>query len=198
MAEDVTNPPATFFVVEAHVARERGDHDGAREAFDGALARGLLELPRGPTWTVTLTWAADICAWLEDRSTATSLCELLAPFANVMTWQYGPVGRGVALLDLALGRRASGGSPSARGDSGVRAHGRSGLSRDGAPRPRHTAPSLARGSPASRPGTRVRGADGHPRPAPQRCLTGLLVEVRWSGHALHELDTTPFGSVIWK
>jgi len=105
MAQGVTNPPVTFFVVTAHVARERHDHNGAREAFDGALARGLLELPRGPTWTTTLTWAADICAWLEDRSTATRLCELLAPFASVMTWQYGPVGRSVALLDLALGRR---------------------------------------------------------------------------------------------
>jgi hypothetical protein len=62
-------------------------------------------VPRGPTWMVTLTWAADICAWLEDRSTATRLCTLLAPFANVMTWQYGPVGRSVALLDVVLGRR---------------------------------------------------------------------------------------------
>jgi hypothetical protein len=105
MAEGIANPPATFFVVRAHVARERDDNDGAREAFDGALARGLLELPRGPTWTVTLTWGADICAWLEDRATATRLYALLAPFASVMTWQYGPVGRVVALLDLALGRR---------------------------------------------------------------------------------------------
>jgi hypothetical protein len=105
MGESVAKPPATFFVVRAHVARERRDHGGARDAFDGALAGGLLELPHGPTWTITLTWAADICAWLDDRSTATRLIELLEPFANVMTWQYGPVGRGVALLDLALGRR---------------------------------------------------------------------------------------------
>ena len=105
MARGVTNPPVTFFVISAHLARERHDHDGARKAFDGALDRGLLELPRGPTWTTTLTWAADICAWLEDRSTAARLRELLAPFAGVMTWQYGPVGRGVALLDLTLGRR---------------------------------------------------------------------------------------------
>ena len=79
MAEDVTDPPATFFVVTAHLAREHGDYDGARDAFEAALARRLLDLPRGPTWTVTLTWAADICAWLEDRSTATRLRELLAP-----------------------------------------------------------------------------------------------------------------------
>jgi hypothetical protein len=53
-----------------------------------------------------LTWAADICAWLDDRSIAMRLLELLAPFAGVMTWPYGPVGRGVGLLELALGRRS--------------------------------------------------------------------------------------------
>jgi DNA-binding SARP family transcriptional activator len=105
IAEGITKLPATFFVVEAHAARERRDYDGARAAFDESLARGLLDVPRGPTWMATLTWAADICAWLEDRSTATRLCTLLAPFANVMTWQYGPVGRSVALLDIVLGRR---------------------------------------------------------------------------------------------
>jgi hypothetical protein len=53
----------------------------------------------------TLTWAADICAWLDDRATAMPLLELLTPFAGVMTWQYGPVGRAVGLLELTLGRR---------------------------------------------------------------------------------------------
>jgi hypothetical protein len=52
---------------------------------------------------MTKPWAADICAWLEDRATATLLLEQLAPFPDVMTWQYGPVGRGVGLLELALG-----------------------------------------------------------------------------------------------
>jgi hypothetical protein len=105
MAQTVTNVPPTFFVVRAHTARERDDRHGAREAFEGALAHGLLEMPRGPTWTMTLTWAADICAWLEDRPRAARLHDLLAPFADVITWQYGPVGRSVGLLDLALGRR---------------------------------------------------------------------------------------------
>ena len=105
MAQDVTNLPPTFYVVRAHAARERDDREAAREAFERALALGLLEMPRGPTWTHTLTWAAAICAWLDDRSTATRLLELLTPFAGVMTWTYGPVGRGVGLLELALGRR---------------------------------------------------------------------------------------------
>jgi tetratricopeptide (TPR) repeat protein len=105
MARDVTNLPPTFFVVRAHAARERDDREAAREAFERALALGLLESPRGPTWTFTLTWAADICAWLDDRSTAVPLLKLLTPFAGVMTWPYGPVGRGVGLLELALGRR---------------------------------------------------------------------------------------------
>jgi DNA-binding SARP family transcriptional activator len=106
MARDVTNLPPTFFVARAHAARERRDREAAREAFERALALGLVEMPPGPTWTTTLTWAADICAWLDDRSTATRLLELLTPLAGVMTWAYGPIGRGVGLLELTLGRRS--------------------------------------------------------------------------------------------
>jgi hypothetical protein len=103
---DVTNLPPTFFVVRAHAARERDDRAAVREAFERALALGLLEIPRGPPWMVSLTWAADICAWLDDRSTAMPLLELLTPFAGVMTWPYGPVGRAVGLLELTLGGRS--------------------------------------------------------------------------------------------
>ena len=52
MAQDVTNLPPTFYVVRAHAARERDDREAAREAFERALALGLLEMPRGPTWTI--------------------------------------------------------------------------------------------------------------------------------------------------
>jgi tetratricopeptide (TPR) repeat protein len=109
MAEGVTKLPATFFVARAHVvrahaARERDDRDGAREAFERALDQGLLDLPHGPTWMVSLTWAADICAWLEDRPRAARLYDLLAPFADVMTYQYGAVGRAVGRLAQTLER----------------------------------------------------------------------------------------------
>jgi DNA-binding SARP family transcriptional activator len=109
MAEGRTKLPATFwpartFVVRAHGARERDDRDGAREAFERALEEGLLDLPHGPTWMVSLTWAADICAWLEDRPRAARLYDLLAPFAGVMTYQYGPVGRAVGRLAQTLER----------------------------------------------------------------------------------------------
>jgi hypothetical protein len=104
MAQDVTNLPPTFYVVRAHSARERDERDAAHEAFERAVARGLLEQPRGPTWTMSLSWAADICAWLNDRSSAELLLDRLAPFPDVMTWQYGPVGRGIGLLELALER----------------------------------------------------------------------------------------------
>jgi hypothetical protein len=53
-----------------------------------------------------MTWAADISAWLDDRSTALRLLELLTPLAGVMTWAYGPIGRGVGLLELTLGCRS--------------------------------------------------------------------------------------------
>jgi hypothetical protein len=104
MAEDVTKLPATFFVVWAHAARERDDRDGAREAFERALEAGLLDLPHGPTWTISLTWAADVCAWLEDRPRAARLYDLLAPFADVMTYQYGSVGRPVGRLAKTIDR----------------------------------------------------------------------------------------------
>jgi hypothetical protein len=104
MAEGVTNLPATYFVVRAHAARERDDRDGAREAFEVALDHGLLDLPHGPTWTISLTWAAEICAWLEDRPRAARLYDLLAPFADVMTYQYGSVGRPVGRLAQTLER----------------------------------------------------------------------------------------------
>ena len=104
VAKGVTKVPATFSVVRAHAARERDDRDGAREAFERALDDGLLDLPHGPTWTVSLTWAADICAWLEDRPRAARLYDLLAPFADVMTYQYGPVARAVGRLAQTLER----------------------------------------------------------------------------------------------
>jgi hypothetical protein len=104
IAEGVTKVPATFSVVWAHAARERDDRDAAREAFERALDQGLLDLPHGPTWMVSLTWAADICAWLEDRPRAASFYDLLAPFADVMMYQYGPVGRPVGRLARTLER----------------------------------------------------------------------------------------------
>jgi tetratricopeptide (TPR) repeat protein len=104
MAQAITTPSPTFFIVNAHTARERGDHDGAQDAFERALERGLLEMPHGLTWACTLTWAADICAWLQDRAVAARLLDQLAPFADVMICQSGPVGRGVGLLEQALGR----------------------------------------------------------------------------------------------
>jgi hypothetical protein len=104
MAEGVTKVPATFHVVRSHAARERDDRDGVRQGVDDAVAQGLLNLPHGPTWTISLTWAADICAWLEDRPRSAQLYDLLAPFADVMTWQYGPVGRAVGRLAQTLGR----------------------------------------------------------------------------------------------
>ena len=106
MAQGVAALPPTFFVVRAHAAREQDDRVGARRALADALSRGLLAIPRGPTWTITLILAADIVAWLEDRRTARAV-DLLTPFADLMTWQYGPVGRCVGLLDLLLGHAAA-------------------------------------------------------------------------------------------
>jgi hypothetical protein len=56
---------------------------------------------------VTIAWAADICAWLDDRPTAAALLDLAAPLSAVMTWQYGPIGRGAGLLRALLGQPAA-------------------------------------------------------------------------------------------
>ena len=68
---------------------------------------GLLQAPRSFGWATTMIGAADVCAALEDRSLAAPLYELLAPCADVMIAQAGPVGR------------AAGGSRS-RSDAGPR------------------------------------------------------------------------------
>ena len=105
MAQAMTTPSPTFFIVNAHTARERGDRDGARDAFERALERGpARDATRPDLGDAPLTWAADICAWLQDRPRAARLLDLLAPFADVMICQSGPVGRGVGLLEQALGR----------------------------------------------------------------------------------------------
>ena len=164
MAEGITNLPPTFFVVRSHAARERHDRDRAREAFERALSKGLLEQPRGPTWLISLTWAADICAWLEDGPRALLLLDLLAPFSSAMTWQYGAVGRVVGLLELDAGTRGRGRAPAARRRRALRAHGRTSLPRHGAPRPRRAAGPGRRGPPAPRPSAHQRRPTRHARP----------------------------------
>ena len=164
VAEGVTKVPATFSVVWAHAAQERDDRDGAREAFERALDQGLLDLPHGPTWTISLTWAADICAWLEDRPRAARLYDLLAPFVDVMTYQYGPVGtsRRTARPDpRAPGR---GRATLARRRGALRTHRRASLPRHGAPRPRRPPAPVRRRPPAPRRGARRRQRTRHAGP----------------------------------
>ena len=164
MAQGITNLPPTFFVVRAHAARERHDRDGARAAFERAISKRLLEYPRGPTWLISLTWAADICAWLDDGPRARRLLDLLAPFSDVMTWQYGPVGRVVGLLAAGARTAGRGRATAARRSCALRAHGRTSLPRHGPTRPRRAVAPIPRGPPAPRPGARCRRRARHPRP----------------------------------
>jgi hypothetical protein len=105
MVRALPDRPAWSFAGEAQLACEMGDPGAARCALDEAVARGLLEAPRIVGWTTTMTGAADVCAALMDRSLATSLYELLAPSADVMSTHAGPLGRAVGRLALTLGRR---------------------------------------------------------------------------------------------
>jgi len=79
-------------------------------------------LPRGFAWTSTLTWAATVCAWLEDRRRAARLYELLAPLPGVMSPESGPVAVAAGRLAVALGDRDAGSSIAPwRNFSGTRA-----------------------------------------------------------------------------
>jgi uncharacterized tellurite resistance protein B-like protein len=92
-------------LADAQIALARDDRDGARGALADATAAGLLNTPRGPAWSVTMVAAADVAADLEQPAPAAVLYELLAPHANVMLVQSGPIGRAVGRLAFALGRR---------------------------------------------------------------------------------------------
>ena len=94
--------PVWSDVTEAQLLRELADLNGARAAFERAVRKGLLELPRGFAWMSTMTWAADLCAWLGDRPRAARLQELLSPFAGVILSESGPVDRALGRLAIAL------------------------------------------------------------------------------------------------
>ena len=105
MVRALPDRPAWSFASEAQLACELGDRDAAGSALAEAVARGLLQAPRSLGWTTTISGAADVCAALEDRALAASLYELLAPCADVMAMQSGPLGRAAGRLALTLGRR---------------------------------------------------------------------------------------------
>jgi DNA-binding SARP family transcriptional activator len=105
MVRALPDRPAWSFASEAQLACELGDSRAAGSALAEAVARGLLESPRTLGWTTTMTGAADVCAALNERAVAASLHDLLAPCADVMSVQAGPLGRAVGRLALTLGRR---------------------------------------------------------------------------------------------
>ena len=98
-------PPVWLFLSKAQVACEKGDAGAARGPFESAVASGLLEFPRTLAWLTTIVGAADVCASVDDRSSAARLYELLEPCADVMAVMVGPVGRAVGRLATTLGRR---------------------------------------------------------------------------------------------
>jgi DNA-binding SARP family transcriptional activator len=100
----MTDRPAWTYVSEAQLARERDDRAAAAACFETALAHGLLDLPRGVSWATTMTFAADLAAWLEHSDGAERLHALLAPCAGAMIAQVGSLARPVGVLALALGR----------------------------------------------------------------------------------------------
>jgi len=60
----------------------RGDHVAAREPFKILAAHDFASIPRDFVWLNAMTYLAETCAFLEDRSRASVLLRILAPFAT--------------------------------------------------------------------------------------------------------------------
>jgi tetratricopeptide (TPR) repeat protein len=81
-----------------------------RLEFEDLAQYHFADLPRDALWTVTMTYLADVCVYLEDRPRAETLYNMLLPFAkhNVVvgtgTACYGAFGRYLGALATILER----------------------------------------------------------------------------------------------
>lgn len=82
----------------------------AQEQFENLAQHDFADLPRDSLWMGTMTYFADICTFLADRSRAQTLYQILLPFAgrNVVVSTpaacYGAVSRYLGALATTLGR----------------------------------------------------------------------------------------------
>jgi tetratricopeptide (TPR) repeat protein len=99
--------------VQAEVARAHaalGQPREARALFEELAARDFADIPRNLRWVATLGEIAQLCADLDDRARAETLCALLAPYADrhaVMPLAIlygGPLRFSLARLAETLGR----------------------------------------------------------------------------------------------
>ncbi|MGH8974531.1 MAG: ATP-binding protein [Acidimicrobiia bacterium] len=105
---DVGQPETRAMLAEAYC--ELGSWDEARAVFD-VLAPGLPDLPLDPTWILTVTRSAAVCAQLGDTSTAVTLYDLLLPYSGRVAGQgvvwTGSVAHYLGVLGTVLGEMAT-------------------------------------------------------------------------------------------
>ena len=90
--------------------RDLGHASDARTEFERLAAHGFSDMPRNIGWLFGIAFLAEACASLGDGARASTLYELLRPFAdrNVTIGAviaFGSVSRYLALLAVTMGRR---------------------------------------------------------------------------------------------
>jgi tetratricopeptide (TPR) repeat protein len=70
----------------AVIYSELGREHEAREMFERLMANDLLDLPQDTMWVTTMTYLAEVCAFLSDTRRASLLYQRLLPYAqhNIM------------------------------------------------------------------------------------------------------------------
>jgi DNA-binding winged helix-turn-helix (wHTH) protein/tetratricopeptide (TPR) repeat protein len=68
----------------AFLHAELDEPDGARLHFDRLASREFADVPRNEAWLMTLSVAAEACAYLGDRRRARTLYDFLTPYADLI------------------------------------------------------------------------------------------------------------------
>lgn len=89
----------------AFLHAELDEPESARRHFERLAAKEFADVPRDETWLMTLAVAAEACAYLGDRRRATTLYDLLLPYAD-LTVSHQHMRVYLGSVEYALGRLA--------------------------------------------------------------------------------------------
>jgi hypothetical protein len=78
----LVGPISLAFAAFLHA--ELDEPDGARLHFDRLASGEFADVPRNEAWLMTLSVAAEACAYLDDQRRAGALYDLLAPYADLI------------------------------------------------------------------------------------------------------------------
>jgi tetratricopeptide (TPR) repeat protein len=94
----------------ALIYSELGRTEEARAEFEHLAQHNFADLPRDSLWMACMTYLADVCTFLGDRARATTLYQLLLPYAGYTVVIgnaaacYGALSRYLGALATTLGR----------------------------------------------------------------------------------------------